>query len=98
MLGPVAVSVDADKTVFRHYKSGTIAWQSCGTDIGHAVTAIGFGIDELGEEYVTIKNSWGDDWGENGFGRISLSQRYSSSGVCGVLTEGYWSQVMPPSY
>lgn len=91
----MAVSVDADKEVFRNYVSGIINWQSCGTEVGHAVLAVGYGVDEYGLEYVTIKNSWGTTWGENGFGRISLENKWSKNGVCGVLTDGYWAQVIP---
>jgi C1A family cysteine protease len=97
-LGPVGISVAADANVFRSYKSGTINWQSCGSQVGHAVLAIGYGIDENGEEYVTIKNSWGKSWGESGFGRISMSTRYDHAGICGCLTEGTWAEVMPPKY
>jgi len=45
---------------------------NCGTEIGHAVTAVGYGNDGV-DDYITIKNSWGTTWGEDGFGRILLS-------------------------
>jgi C1A family cysteine protease len=65
--------------------------------VGHAVLAVGYGIDdESGVEYVTIKNSWGTTWGDNGFGKISLSNEYSKNGICGVLTDGFWVQVVAP--
>ncbi len=71
--GPVAVVLNADDDVFRWHKTGAIKSAACGTKTGHAVLAVGYGRDITGEEYVVIKNSWEDDWGENGFGKVSIS-------------------------
>ncbi len=68
--GPIAVSVDASK--WSSYAGGVFSYADCGTDIDHAVLLTGYGTDEaLGMDYWSIKNSWGDSWGEDGYIRIS---------------------------
>jgi len=67
--GPVETAfwVFAD---FMHYGGG-IYTRSPGSGLagGHAVKIIGWG-EENGVPYWTVANSWGSDWGEDGFFRI----------------------------
>jgi len=83
---PVAIQVDANKTIFQHYKSGVIQGAGCGTDLDHIVLAVGYGTTSDGIKYWKVKNSWTKDWGEHGYVRIARG-----ADECGVL-DG------PPSY
>jgi len=65
---PVAVAIEADQSVFQLYSSGIIT-SGCGTSLNHGVLAVGYGTDN-GVNYYKVKNSWGGDWGEDGFVRI----------------------------
>jgi KDEL-tailed cysteine endopeptidase len=87
--GPTAVSVHASETAFRSYTSGVLNGPACGTATNHAIVAVGFGEDQAtGLHYYIVRNSWGADWGDNGYVKIANTQNDSGvgeTGVCGIL-------------
>merc|ERR1719276_532046 len=82
--GPVSIAIEADKPAFQHYKSGVLDSTACGTKLDHGVLIVGYGSDSAsGEDYWTVKNSWGPTWGESGYIRIEKGDG-SKKGVCGI--------------
>lgn len=89
---PTCVSIDANNEYIAFYESGIINTQKCGTDLDHAVTAVGYGVDSSSgkdQPYFLIRNSWGTDWGEDGYFRLATEQD-GSDGICGVLLDANW--------
>jgi KDEL-tailed cysteine endopeptidase len=76
---PIAVAIDAGNPAFQFYSSGIITGD-CGSDLDHTVLIIGYGSEEW-----VVKNSWGVDWGDNGYVRISRGNTYGPTGQCGIL-------------
>jgi len=66
--GPVAISVAASEWQF--YSRGVYNG-NCGTEIDHAVVAVGYGVDPRYGPYWLIRNSWSEYWGEKGYIRIA---------------------------
>lgn len=68
-VGPVAVSVAASQ--FSLYGGGIFngCTGSTGAEINHAVQAVGYSAD-----FWLIRNSWGSNWGEGGYIRLSRVQ------------------------
>ena len=64
-----------------NYKSGIYNDPDCGTTLTHTVLIVGYGID-----YWIIKNSWGGNWGEDGFMRLKIEEN-EEGGICGMLKE-----------
>jgi C1A family cysteine protease len=68
--GPLGISIYIYND-FVWYTGGI--YEHTGTIVtGHAVTLIGWGV-ENGVEYYIIKNSWGTGWGEGGYFRYKIS-------------------------
>ncbi|KAK7265446.1 hypothetical protein RJT34_33066 [Clitoria ternatea] len=79
---PVSVAFEVVKG-FRFYKKGVYSNDTCGStpmDVNHAVLAVGYGV-EGGVPYWLIKNSWGSNWGDNGYFKMELGKN-----MCGVAT------------
>ena len=83
--GPVSVAIDAGADAVMFYDKGIIGTKDCpGHSLDHAVLAVGYG-SEKGKDFWIIKNSWGADWGENGYVRFEAEK--SGKGACAVQLE-----------
>jgi C1A family cysteine protease len=79
---PVIVSLQSSSSTLRGYKGGIMDYEALpDTPPNHAVLIVGYGTDPDGVKYWRFKNSWGEVWGEGGFGRI----RRHVGGERGVL-------------
>lgn len=88
-LGPVSVTVDADSAYFRSYSSGVITADDCGTKLDHAITAVGYGTDENGNDYYTVRNSWGKSYGDKGY--LKIGRNGDGYGICGIQEISVWA-------
>lgn len=80
---PVSVAIEADQNAFQLYHSGVLTGK-CGTKLDHGVLVVGYGGQGL-EQYWKVKNSWGGDWGEDGYIRLGKGMYNGEKGQCGVL-------------
>ncbi|KAJ1685702.1 hypothetical protein LUZ63_017092 [Rhynchospora breviuscula] len=81
---PVSVAIEAGGLFFQFYYGG-IFNGPCGTNLDHGVTVVGYN-NTGSTHYWTVKNSWGDSWGESGYIRMKKDIT-KSSGVCGIAME-----------
>ena len=61
---PVAAAVEADRNW--QFYSGGILTEPCGDNINHGILIVGYT-----SLYWKVKNSWGADWGEQGYIRLA---------------------------
>ena len=90
-IGPLSALLDAGTLQF--YQGGVWTgsvngggdslFRGCSkTALNHAILITGYGVDEeSGLKYWSVKNSWGQDWGEEGYFRILRGE-----GECGINT------------
>lgn len=62
------------------YSKGILNPSNCPDNTTHAVLIVGYGT-ENGLGYWIVKNSWGKQWGENGYFRIVRK----GTNPCGIL-------------
>jgi len=82
--GPTCIGVNASSYQFQGYTHGILSSTNCGTNQDHAITAVGYGA-ENGTNFVIVRNSWGANWGESGYIRMSLD--VAGKGTCGILVD-----------
>jgi len=82
--GPVAIAIEADQSAFQQYNSGVLT-ATCGTQLDHGVLLVGYGT-EGGYDYWKVKNSWGMNWGEDGYIKLCRNcNANNGQGQCGIL-------------
>ncbi|XP_036044697.1 cathepsin R-like isoform X2 [Onychomys torridus] len=77
-IGPISAGVDVASDLFIFYKRGILHDKKCSnTTVNHVVLVVGYGYEgeeSDGKKYWLVKNSWGDEWGIQGYIKIAKDQ------------------------
>ena len=57
----------------------------CNTELSHGVAVVGYGVDKdkNNTKYWIVKNSWGVEWGEQGYIRMQRDVK-AKEGLCAI--------------
>jgi cathepsin F len=77
--GPLSICVDAEP--WQDYTGGVLMASDCDTQLDHCVQLVGYDMTQSTPFWI-VRNSWGADWGENGYIRLQYGQD-----TCGCADE-----------
>jgi hypothetical protein len=97
--GVVLAGVDASGRGFETYASGVFAGEGCTDRVDHYVAVVGYSnaerVDHPADEstledvagvgYWILQNSWGVNWGEQGFMRLDKN----TTNLCGIYSASF---------
>jgi len=78
--------VNAANFDFQHYNGGIL--NCAATTVDHGILAVGWGSNSQGDYWI-VENSWGTDWGLNGYVLISRTST-NPAGACGINQDVYY--------
>ncbi|ESO95418.1 hypothetical protein LOTGIDRAFT_116870, partial [Lottia gigantea] len=82
---PLMVYIDASQSSFELYQSGIYSDAGCSQiQLNHLLQIVGYG-EQNGVKYWICRNSWGTDWGINGYIWIKRDEN-----VCGIATNAMY--------
>jgi len=88
---PTTICLDASQSSFQFYDGGVYSDPQCSTtSLDHCMIATGY-ASQAGTDYWIVENSWGIDWGTNGFIWIARNQ----GNMCGIATLASFPGIAP---
>lgn len=84
---PVSVAIEADQAAFQFYNGGVMS-ATCGSNLDHGVLVVGYNSAAW-----IVKNSWGPDWGDNGYIQLARGAAFDPNGQCGILMSGSFCNI-----
>jgi len=81
---PVNVSFAVGRDFMFYNGAGIYSGADCASELNHSMLAVGYGV-WAGVEYISVMNSWGEDWAYEGFAFIEFKQE--GHGVCQIYAD-----------